>query len=114
MTLNEASERFHIGAETLKEYKTNGLLGHTVSEGEPLEFNEADIRRIGLIGFLQKSGMDRDSLKGYLRLLDGKTESRDEQIRILRKQRCKLLEEIHYKQQILDELDYMILETKKN
>ena len=35
------------------------------------------------------------------------------QIQILRKQRFLLLDEIHKKQQSLDELDYMIGELKK-
>ena len=54
-----------------------------------------------------------EALKRYLRLLDDKTVSKEEQIRILRKQRYRLLDEIHNKQQILDELDYMIMEIKK-
>ncbi len=40
----------------------------------------------------------------------GKTE--EEQIRILRKNRSQLLDEIHSKQQLLDQLDYMIHEVR--
>ncbi len=42
----------------------------------------------------------------------GKT--KEEQIRILRKNRLQLLDEIHSKQQLLDQLDYMIHEIKKS
>ena len=42
---------------------------------------------------------------------DSKTN--EEQIRMLRKQRFELLDGIHEKQQLLDQLDYMILEKKK-
>lgn len=42
----------------------------------------------------------------------GKT--KEEQIRILRKSRLQLLDEIHSKQQLLDQLDYMIHEIKKD
>lgn len=42
----------------------------------------------------------------------GKT--KEEQIRILRKSRLQLLDEIHFKQQLLDQLDYMIHEIKKD
>lgn len=52
-------------------------------------------------------------LKKYLSLLENKTGSKEEQIKILRKQRFKLLEDIHEKQQSLDELDYMIDEIKR-
>ena len=40
----------------------------------------------------------------------GKT--KEEQIRILRKSRSQLLDEIHSKQQLLDQLDYMIHEVR--
>lgn len=45
-----------------------------------------------------------EALKKYLRLLNDKTGSKEEQIRILRKQRYQLLDDIHDKQQALDEL----------
>lgn len=40
--------------------------------------------------------------------------AKEEQIKILRKIRAELLEEIHCKQQALDRLDYMLYEIKKN
>lgn len=46
-------------------------------------------------------------------LPDRKIEYIEAQIRILRKQRFLLLDEIHEKQQALDKLDYMIGELKK-
>ncbi len=42
----------------------------------------------------------------------GKT--KEDQIRILRKNRLQLLDEIHSKQQLLDQLDYIIYEIKKD
>lgn len=42
---------------------------------------------------------------------EGKT--KEEQIQILREKRVGLLEEIHDKQQLLDQLDYMIYKIKK-
>ena len=41
---------------------------------------------------------------------NGRTE--EEQIRIIRKSRAQLLDEIHEKQQQLDRLDYMLYEMK--
>lgn len=40
-------------------------------------------------------------------------QTKKEQIRSLRKIRCQLLEEIHCKQQLLDQVDYLIYELKK-
>lgn len=112
MTLNETSEKFRVTTDILREYETNGLLENTKYSEDISDYSEEFVQRIYLINLLLRSGMDMNDLKSYLHLLDEKTESRDEQIRRLRKQRCTLLEEIHYKQQILDELDYMIREVK--
>ncbi|MCM1333908.1 MAG: MerR family transcriptional regulator [Bacteroides sp.] len=111
MTLSEASEYSHIGEETLREYEESGLLGHDRFGGEALGSTEADLRRIGLIGFLRKAGFEREALKSYLTFVDeGNT---DEQIRMLKKRRYGLLDEIHEKQRLLDELDYMIRQAGK-
>ena len=52
-------------------------------------------------------------IKQYLLLINDNAERKEEKIRILLKQRCRLLEEIHDKQQSLDELDYMIDDIRK-
>ena len=77
------------------------------------DYTEDELHKVGIIHSLLKSGMEVKVLQRYLQLLHRKIESKDEQIRILRMQRCKLLDEIHDKQQSLDELDYMIDEIRK-
>lgn len=114
MTLNEASRRFHISMEKLKNYEENNLLEHQTLADGTFDYTETELRRVGLIHSLVKSGMDMETLKKYLRLLNDETSSKEEQIRILRKQRYQLLDDIHDKQQILDELDYVIRETKNH
>lgn len=114
MTLNEASRRFHISMEKLKNYEENNLLEHQTLADGTFDYTETELRRVGLIHFLVKSGMDMETLKKYLHLLNDETSSKDEQIRILRKQRYQLLEDIHDKQRTLDELDYVIRETKNH
>lgn len=113
MTLHEASERFCINLEKLKYYEENGLLEwkNTV-DGVP-DYTEQELRKTGLIHSLRKAGLDLPAIKKYLLLVDDGTGHKEEKIRILRKQRCHLLEEIHSKQRSLDELDYMICEIRK-
>ena len=91
MTLIEASKRFQIS----------------------IDYTEDELHKVGIIHSLLKAGMDITLLRRYLQLLCRKMENKDEQVRILRKQRYQLLEEIHRKQQSLDELDYMIEEIRK-
>lgn len=113
MTLNEASRRFHISMEKLNFYEENGLLEHHILPNGVPDYTEADILRIGLIDSLLKTGLNMDALKKYLSLPENKTGSKEERIKMLRKQRFKLLDDIHEKQQSLDKLDYMIDKIKK-
>ena len=62
--------------------------------------------------FLEKAGMDMDSLK-ELSALQGQKNTSVSQIRILRKFRYELLDDIHKKQQYLDAVDYLIRELKE-
>lgn len=52
------------------------------------------------------------TLEEITRLVKEYGKTKEEQIRILRKSRSQLLDEIHSKQQLLDQLDYMIHEVK--
>lgn len=113
MTLEEASERFRISIEKLNYYKENGLIVYETLVNDVPDYTEDELRKVGVIHALLTAGMDVNMLRKYLQLLRKKVGSKDEQIRILRKQRCELLDEIHRKQQSLDELDYMIDEIRK-
>lgn len=110
MTLKEISSHFHIGMETLCFYQDNRLLtGKRGSSGE-MEYQDEDIERAVQMHFLLKAGMDLESVKRFAALCEEGTHTRAAQIRILRKYRYQLLEEIHQKQQMLDRLDYLIRE----
>lgn len=113
MTLQEASIRFQINVEKLNYYEKNGLLkSRRVINGVP-DYTENELLKAGLIHSLMKAGFDIDSLKTYFSMTGSDDRNRKERIRLLRKQRCQLLEEIHDKQQSLDELDYMIETIRK-
>lgn len=114
MTLIEASKRFQISIEKLTYYEENGLIMCQAFVNGVPDYAEDELHKVGIIQSLLKAGMEVNVLRRYLQLLHRKIESKDEQIRILRKQRYKLLDEIHCKQQSLDELDYMIDEIRKD
>lgn len=113
MTLEEASERFRIDIEKLKMYEDNALLEHSRYVNGVPDYTENELRKVGIIHSLHKAGLEMPLIKQYLLLINDKADRKEEKIRILRKQRCRLLEEIHNKQQSLDELDYMIDEIRK-
>lgn len=53
------------------------------------------------------------TLEEIAKLVTESGKTKEEQIRILRKNRAQLLDEIHSKQQLLDQLDYMLHEIRK-
>lgn len=50
------------------------------------------------------------TLEEITRQINGNEQTAEEQIKILRRNRMRLLDEIHIKQQLLDQLDYLIYE----
>ena len=113
MTLEEAGKRFAIGIEKLKGYEKDGLLSHRTRADGTFDYSESDFGNVGLIHALLKAGMDVQTLKSYLALSAGDAEEQKNKMRILRKARSRLLEEIHGKQQSLDQIDYIIDQIRK-
>lgn len=48
------------------------------------------------------------------RLLHEEGKTKEDRIRLIKKERGRLLEEIHGKQQLLDRLDYMLYEIRNH
>lgn len=113
MTLTEASRCFRISLEKLTWYEENGLIVYETLVNDVPDYTEDELRKVGVIHALMTAGMEVDVLRKYLQLLRQRDGNKGERIRLLRKQRCRLLEEIHCKQQSLDALDYMIDEIRR-
>lgn len=107
MILEEAGKKFNFSVDTLKKYVSYGFIKSTYPDG----YTEEDFAHIGLIQMLMDAGFTAEETKRYL-ILTEEAGTDEEQIRMLKKQRWSLLDEIHKKQQLLDHLDYMI--WKKN
>lgn len=110
MTAQEANRRFHIKMETLQLYLESGLLEKVITAGGIPEFKEEDLQKVLRFQFLLEAGMDVATLKRLIRLAEAQTDTKEEQVKLLRKCRYQLLEQIHGKQQCLDQLDYYIHE----
>ena len=112
MTTEEVSRKYHISEDKIRYYEENGLLRHNLSDGK-IDYTEAQIHCAGMIHSLLEAGMDMEQIKAFMKLFYENKRDKSGQIQILRKQRFLLLDEIHKKQQSLDELDYMIGELKE-
>lgn len=113
MLLQEYCERYHLDIELLKSYAKNGLLQGRKCKDGMFDYSEMDLCRAAQFSSLTKAGMDMETLKQFAVLLETGKSTQEEQIRLLRKCRYDLLEEIHSKQQLLDRLDYYIGEIRK-
>lgn len=53
-----------------------------------------------------------ENIKDITDTIENSNLTDEEKIRFLKLHRCKLLEEIHKNQQFLDQIDYLIIQTK--
>lgn len=113
MTRTEVSRDFSVSESLLSSYEASGLIRcpHG-TDGEPI-YQEQEVRLVGLIRSLLDTGMEQDALQRYLSLKNEPKDTRPEQVRILRRHRAKLLDDLHGCQAALDHVDYIIYETEK-
>ena len=85
MTINEASERYRIPIEVLREYESWGLCG--------------EVKRV--------MGASNGEVETYMRLLLSGRDTEQERMRMLNRLRDCAMDELHFKQKQLDRLDYL-------
>lgn len=107
MTIDEASERYQIPIEVLKEYESWGLCGAVRKVMGAWQYDEEDLKRLSLIMTLHDVGFEPEEVEEYMRLALEGDSSRDERLRLLDKRRGAALDEIHLKERKLERLDYL-------
>ena len=114
MTINEASEKYNIPIEVLKEYEGWGLCDEVKKVMGVWQYDDQDLERLGMIMTLHDIGFSNEEVETYMRLfLDGKaTES--ERLRMLNNLRNNALDEIHFKEKQLERMDYLRHKIRKN
>jgi len=114
MTINEASEKYNIPIEVLKEYESWGLCDEVKKVMGVWQYDDQDLERLGMIMTLHDIGFSNEEVETYMRLfLDGKaTES--ERMRMLNNLRSNALDEIHFKEKQLERMDYLRHKIRKN
>ena len=112
MKIKEVSNKFNISMTTLRYYEKIGLFDDVKRVNGVREYEDNDIRYLSRIITLKNTGLSNDSILKYMELSKQGDISNRERIYILKQQRQKLLDEIHYRQKNLDCLDYIIYELK--
>ena len=105
MTINEASERYSIPLDILKEYESWGLCGAVKKVMGAWQYDYGDIERLGTIMALHDIGLSSDEIEAYMRLTLEQGGSSEEVLRMLDRRRDKALDEIHFRERQLERLD---------
>lgn len=112
MMVNEVSERYKIPVKILQEYESWGLCGEVKKIMGSWHYDESDIERLSTIMTLHDIGFTNDEVRRYMRLLLEGESTEQERMKMLTDKRSGTLDEIHFKQQQLDRLDYLRFEMK--
>ncbi len=113
MTMKEASERYKIPIKILEDYESWGLCGEVKKVMGSWHYDESDIERLSTIMTLHDIGFNNDEVERYMwLLLEGKSTEK-ERMKMLNEKRNGTLDEIHFKEQQLDRLDYLRFELKQ-
>ena len=113
MTINEASERYHIPVEVLKEYESWGLCDEVKKVMGGWQYDDQDIQRLSMIMTLHDVGFDNSEVESYMRLLLEGDSTEKERLDMLNKKRGATLDELHFKQKQLDRVDYLRYKIQK-
>ena len=113
MTINEASERYHIPVEVLKEYESWGLCDEVKKVMGVSQYDDQDIQRLSMIMTLHDVGFDNSEVESYMRLLLEGDSTEKERLDMLNKKRGATLDELHFKQKQLDRVDYLRYKIQK-
>ena len=107
MTIDEASKRYHIPIEILKEYESWGLCGAVKKVMGAWQYDDLDLERLSMIMTLHDIGFQTEEIENYMRLLLEQHDTDKERLRMLEKKRSEALDEIHFRERQLDRLDYL-------
>ena len=113
MTFEEVCRRFKIDRARLLHYEANGLFDCRRQQDGRIDYCDEILEYIGLIDLLLQAGLDMPAVRQYLAGAGSDGHIREEQIKILIRQRYKLLEDIHDKETLLRHLDFLIRENQK-
>ena len=113
MTIYEASERYKIPIEILREYESWGLCGEVKKVMGSWHYDESDLEKLSTIMTLHDIGFTNDKIETYMRLLLQGESAQEERLKMLNEKRNGTLDEIHFKERQLDRLDYLRFEMQK-
>lgn len=113
MTIQEASDRYQIPMNILKEYESWGLCGVVKNVMGAWQYDDEDLERLSLIMTLHDIGFTTEEVETYMRLTLEQKDGERERLRMLNRKRESTLDELHFRERQLQRLDYLRHEIQK-
>lgn len=113
MKILEASERYQIPIELLREYESWGLYGAVKKVMGDWQYDDQDLERLSMIMTLHDIGFTNEEVETYMKLLIAGESTGNERLRMLNKKRNSALDEIHFREKQLERMDYLRFEIQK-
>ena len=107
MTIDEASTRYNIPLNILREYESWGLCGAVKKVMGAWQYDDQDIERLSMIMTLHDIGFLNDEVESYMRLLLEGESTEEQRLDMLNRRRSATLDEIHFREIQLDRMDYL-------
>ncbi len=114
MTMKEASERYKIPVKILEEYEKWELCGAVKKVMGAWQYDDQDIERLGLIMTLKDIGFKSGEVETYMRLMLEGEHTENARLEMLNRKRGKTLNEIHFREKQIANMDYLRHEIQKN
>ena len=113
MTIQEASERYHIPMHILRAYESWGLCGAAKKVMGRRQYDDTDFERLSTILTLHDIGFTTEEVELYMRLLLEQPHTEEQRLQMLEEKRSAALDEIHFRERQLQRLDYLRHEIRK-
>ena len=112
MTIHEASKRYHIPLEILREYERWGLCGTVKQVMGAWQYDDTDLERLGMIMTLHDIGFEISEIETYMKLLLEQKDSSDRRLKILEEKRRNLLDDVHFREKQISNIDYLLSQMR--
>lgn len=112
MTTSEIRRLYGIPETALKIYEeqVREIFSNKITEEN--EYSDQELEKISMVMTLQRFGFDDQEIGAFFGLAKKGQRTKQARLQMLQRRRNHILEEIHQKEKILDELDYIRYELK--
>lgn len=113
MTIHEASERYQIPIEVLKEYEQWGLCASVKKVMGAWEYDDRDLERLSMIMTLHDIGFSKQEVGDFMNLMLQGEATEKKRLAMIENRRRSTLEAIHFQERQLDRMDYLRSKLRK-